>query len=49
MAYGNVIAYQVVIADGRIITADKDDHSDLFRIIPLFRYLSRKLSCLVPR
>ncbi|KAI1385522.1 uncharacterized protein F4822DRAFT_413320 [Hypoxylon trugodes] len=32
-ACDNVVAYQIVLADGRIITADKDNHSDLFQAL----------------
>ncbi|KAF2993291.1 hypothetical protein E8E14_000570 [Neopestalotiopsis sp. 37M] len=29
----NVVAYEVVLADGRIVTADSEQHSDLFRAL----------------
>ncbi|KAI0171913.1 hypothetical protein GGR52DRAFT_447046 [Hypoxylon sp. FL1284] len=32
-ACDSVVAYQVVLADGRIVTANKDNHSDLFRAL----------------
>lgn len=32
-ACDNVIAYKVVLADGSIITADADNHEDLFRAL----------------
>lgn len=32
-ACDNVVAYEVVLADGRIINVDKDDYSDLFRAL----------------
>ncbi len=32
-ACDNVVAYEVVLADGRIVVADKDNHADLFRAL----------------
>lgn len=32
-ACDNVVSYEVVLADGRIVTADKDNHADLFRAL----------------